>query len=156
MKSTVTVVVAFVIALCMGSSVEAQQPVSIASEVEALLKGFDVALNAMDLEATMAHYADEVVVLPPDGLAVVGKPAVRRWTEDAFSGFTLKETHHPGETLQFGEIILHRGDATRSMTPNDGGAPIVFNNKYIHVFRRGDDGRLRLLWCMFNSNPAAP
>ena len=123
------------------------------TEVETLLKELDVALNAMDLDATVAHYADDVVVIPPDGPVVVGKPAMRAWTEATFSNFTLKETHHPGETLEFAEIVLHRGNATGSLTPKDGSAPIVFNNKYVHVYRRGEDGKLRLLWCMFNSNP---
>ncbi len=133
-----------------------EDSVDITSEVEALLKGFDVALNAMDLEATLAHYADDIVFLPPGGLAIVGKPAMRKMTEDWFAAFTVKETHHPRETLEFGEIILHRGDATGTLTPRDGGAPTVFNGKYIFVLRRGDDGRLLMFWGMSNYNPAAP
>jgi uncharacterized protein (TIGR02246 family) len=45
--------------------------------IRALDAAWSRALEAKDLEGTVAHYADDAVLLPPDAPLVEGKPAIR-------------------------------------------------------------------------------
>ena len=123
------------------------------AHVVALLSTFDQALNEMDLDEVMSYYAEDIVILAPGEDAIVGWDAVRSWTEVTFRDFVLIEHHRPVETSESGDLVIHRGNATGSLTPRAGGDPIPFNNKYVHVYRRGMDGRLRMVMGMFNANP---
>jgi ketosteroid isomerase-like protein len=126
---------------------------STSSEIEDLLAEFDRVLNAMDTDAIMSFYADDIVILAPDEAVIEGSDAVRVWTENTIRDFVVDETHFPLETIDQGNVILHRGDARGSLTPRSGEPAILFDNKYIHIYRREPDGSLKMIWGAFNANP---
>jgi ketosteroid isomerase-like protein len=110
----------------------------------------DAAVSTNDVEGALSHYAEDVVFLAPEQDAIVGKEAVRAWTEEFFRTYRCEETHHPIQTVVTAEMVLNRGLASGSLTPWEGGDPIPFCNKYLHVYRRARDGGLELLWGAFN------
>ena len=123
-------------------------------EIRELLKRFDSTLNSMDVESIISFYSEDVSIFPPDQVPIVGKENVKLWHQTLFKEYKLEEHHHPVQTFDHGEIVLHWGNATGSLTPHHEGEVIQFDNKYIHVFRRDSVGGLKLAWGMFNTNPS--
>ena len=125
---------------------------NIEETVADMLATIDELTREGNLEKTLEFVADDVVEMPPDQLPIVGKEALRSWQQGFFDGFSVDMRHEPDETTDFGDIVIHRGRVTGTLTPKGAGDPLVLNNKYLFVLRKTPDGRLRLWRAMFNSN----
>lgn len=66
----------------------------------ALMKKFDAAWNAHDLEAAMAFYAEDAVVITPDGRTLKGKAEIAAWEEPLMAGFRVESTNFREEGNQ--------------------------------------------------------
>ena len=130
-----------------------QRNQSISNEIKELLIRFDATLNAMDVEAIIKFYTEDITLFPPDQEPIKGKEAVKAWTEAIIEKYLVEEYHHPVQSMDGGEFVVHWGNATGSLTSRNEGEEVQFNNKYIHVFRRDSNGNLKLVWGMFNPNP---
>jgi len=90
----------------------AQDPVSV-------VRAFDAAFNAHDLEAVMAFFTDDAVVTqlppPPDGGIYRGKEQIRRWVEAVLPGFHVDSREHrtSGDTVAWTASVT--GDLFRQM-----------------------------------------
>lgn len=117
-----------------------------------MLARVDASVREGDLEKTLEYVADDVVHMPPDQPSLVGKPALRRWQLEFFGAFSADMVHHPDETTECGEVVIHRGRVTGTLKPKGTGDSITLNNKYLFVLRKYQDGTLKLWRAMFNSN----
>ena len=117
-----------------------------------LLAAIDTAARAGDFETSLQYATEDVIHMPPDQLPIVGKDAVRAWQRDFFSGFSVDMKHEADETVDCGEVVVHRGRVTGTMTPKAGADPIHLNNKYLFVLRKASDGTLKVWRAMFNGN----
>jgi ketosteroid isomerase-like protein len=109
-------------------------------------------MDSGDIEKSLQYATEDVISMPPDQPPVVGKVALRAWSQKFFGDFSVDMTHQPEETTDFGEIVIHRGNVTGTATPKSGGDPIRLNNKYLWVLRKEPDGTLRVWRSIFNSN----
>jgi ketosteroid isomerase-like protein len=124
--------------------------------VNRMLVSLDGIAAEADLESFLGYVSDDAVFMPPDEPTVVGKQAIRDWYAGLYERFALELTHEPRETDAFGDIIIHRGNATGRMAPRAGGEPISFDNKYLFVIKKQPDGSLRIWRAIYNSNEPAP
>ncbi|MGD2215484.1 MAG: hypothetical protein PVJ64_01955 [Gemmatimonadales bacterium] len=90
--------------------------------------------------------------MPPDEPAIVGRRAIAEWYRNLYDVMQFDMTHEPLDVDVFGELIIHRGNARRTMTPKNGGEPIPFDNKYLMVLEQQPDGSLQIWRAMFHSN----
>ena len=123
--------------------------------------GFSAEVNRCvtekDLEGFAALWLDDIVLLNPDQPAVVGRSAVEDVYRAMFAAVDYAGRHEPVETYSVGDLIVHRGVITGTMTPTAGGPPMHLNNKYLWLLRRQVDGSLLAWRVMLNSNaPAVP
>ena len=118
-----------------------------------LVAELDRITRAEDLEAFLTYVAEDCVLLAPDQPAVVGKDAIRDVYRGLYDALDMELTHHPGETLVYGDLVVHRGTATGTATPV-GGTPMALDNKYLFVLLRQDDGALRIWRAAYNANTA--
>lgn len=124
-------------------------------EMRALLTTLDSVQIAGDIEGFGVLMADDVVFMPPDGPAVVGRRDVVDYYRGLCAQMTLTIQHQPAESVAEGRLVVHRGRAVGSLRPKSViGSDVTFDNKYLYVLRRGDDGRLRFIRVMFNSGRA--
>lgn len=124
--------------------------------VEHLIAEFDRCAREGDLETFLSYSMDDVVSLAPNEPAIVGKDVMRTWYENFYATFDIEMKHEPIETHSFGDAVIHRGNATGTITPKVGGEPLHFNNKYLFVLRRQTDGSLKVWRAVFNSNTPPP
>ena len=120
--------------------------------VAQLVADLDRIAREENLEEFLTYSTEDCVLLAPDQPAVVGKDAIRDLYRGLYDAFDLALTHHPGETHVYGELLVHRGTAAGTMTPASGGPPMAFDNKYLFVLLRQDDGSLKLWRIAYNSN----
>jgi len=120
--------------------------------VARMVSSLDTFAADADIESFLAYVADDAVMLPPGEPAVVGKSAIRDWYTVFYANFTMDMTHESLEVDAFGDIIINRGNATGTMTSKAGGEPIPFDNKYLFVLKRQDDGSLQVWRAAFNEN----
>lgn len=120
--------------------------------VAGLVAEFDRCAREGDLETFVSSSLEDVVFLVPDQNAIVGGDALREWYRGFYDAFEIDMTHHPGETHAYGNLLIHRGTATGTLTPAGGGSPASFDNKYMFVLLRVADGSLKLWRAAFNAN----
>jgi len=112
----------------------------------------DRCVRERDLGGFAALWMDDIALLNPDQPAVVGKRAVEEVYRAMFAALDYAGQHHPGETYGIGELIIHQGVVTGTMTPTAGGPAMQLDSKYMWLLRRQGDGSLRAWRVMLNTN----
>lgn len=107
------------------------------------------ALNAGDLDAAVALYEPEAVLLtgPEEGAAARGTDAIRRFFND-FIAMQPKAKTQVNMTIQVGDIALTGCNWVFEATGPDG-SPISTSGRSIEVVRRQPDGT----WPFVIDNP---
>jgi len=143
-------------AIAITCSQAAQKPTTTTADdmtaVARMVSSFDTFAADADIESFLVYVTDDAVMMPPGEPAVVGKSAIREWYTAFYNIFSNDMTHESLEVDAFGDIIIARGNATGALTPKAGGEPIPFNNKYLFVIKRQDDGSLQVWRAAFNEN----
>lgn len=111
------------------------------------LAAYEEASNSGDAGALTALYAEDALLLPPDGGVVSGREAIREfWTEGMEPGLSF-EVVQTSATPEGGFIAGRFHLAPTDAAPADSG-------KYLICLRRGSDGRWRVVADMWNSTPS--
>jgi|CXWL01.1.fsa_nt_gi ketosteroid isomerase-like protein len=100
------------------------------------------AMNRGDLEAAIAHYEPDAILVVEPGAPAVGTRAVR----EALAGLLAirpKLTTHRHELLALGDLALYHSYWSLTGTAPDG-APVHQGGRSADVLRRGPDARWRI------------
>lgn len=123
--------------------------------VAALVEDFDAAVNAADVDALMATFAENPVSMPPNQPAVAGREAVRAF----WSGFLEQgEVTADNVLVDFhadADLLVARGTYSLSIAPAEG-EPMQDAGKWVAWFQRGDDGAWKSLGNAWSSNSLPP
>lgn len=98
--------------------------------------------NAEDLEAVMAHYAEDAVLLPPDGAPVTGKQAIEPRYRSLFRDFDVElEMTIDRMGVSSGWAWCHGATRGRFSPRNEAaGEPRQVSDKYLMVLSFTSDG----------------
>ena len=128
------------------------QPQStLVTEVESVVRGIIAADNAGDLDAVVAHYADDAVLLPPNGRIVEGKEAIRERYRTGFERFRFEVSITLKETKVSGDWAFNRGVTKGRLVPLAGGEARSLNDQYLMILRRMPDGAWKIARLIWNS-----
>jgi ketosteroid isomerase-like protein len=129
---------------------------------EAAIRDADIAWSKAfemhDLEAIVSYYADDVIVLPPNMPAVVGKQAARELNRSqlAMPGRSGKWQPEQVEVARSGDIGYSWGNYVLTMT-GPSGSPVTDRGKYVAIWKKQADGRWNVAVEAFNSDlPPTP
>ncbi|BCS32384.1 hypothetical protein TBR22_A15940 [Luteitalea sp. TBR-22] len=146
---------------CSGPTPDSARPPAAVGDravVERATGAFHQALRTNDLEAFMAHVAEDVVFMPPGEPAVRGRDAVRTW----MTGF-LAQYKTTALTLADREVMVGNGWAVElgtfewALQPAGGGAVVIDRGNYMQVWKEQPDGTWRFSREVYNSAvPPAP
>ncbi len=134
----------------------AQKPESSDSDVAAINAFYgqwSQALATRGADGYVSFFVDDGAVLPPDGPAVEGKEAIRKWIQKSLDEYETKDAK-----IEFGPLRASNGWAVRRFTlsalrvPKKGGEPKRFNNKYLDVIQKQPDGLWKFVFRMWSSN----
>jgi uncharacterized protein (TIGR02246 family) len=127
---------------------QADQPADFAA-IRAATSGIIAADNAGDAAAVIRFYADDAVLLPPNGAPVVGKDAIRARYEEGFRHFRFAISSSSEETHVFGDWAFDRGTTTGKTIPKMDESSRQIHDKYVMILHRESGGAwkiARLIW----------
>jgi uncharacterized protein (TIGR02246 family) len=128
-----------------------------ADAAAAWLAAYTTALNAGDLDATMALYAPDAMSMPPDGPAVSGADALRDWYAPAFTEYTMELTATVDDVVVAADLAVLRAKYDQRLVPKDGGEPATQLGSWLIVLRATDDGSWKLWRDMWSAvQPGEP
>jgi uncharacterized protein (TIGR02246 family) len=133
-----------------------QDTASDAAAIHAVINQFVAAYNAGDAAAVGATFADDAIIMPENGAAVEGKPAIQAWYAGLFKNITVNTSYTPLETQVAGDWGYDRGAGMVTATPK-GGKPITESFKNLIICKRQTDGAWKIHCIILNNNnpPAA-
>ncbi len=126
------------------------------ADLRALLQDVEEKWNTADLDGVLTHYADDVVLMPPDRDEIVGKDALRLFWDafmEANTG-TWKPTIEHVEVS--GDLAFARLGFVETATPKAGGEAVTDVGKSVSIYRRGADGSWRTILEIWNVHATAP
>lgn len=120
--------------------------------IRAVLSEYERALNAGDIEATMALYDPDGVMMAPNAPPTVGRPAIRRQIEAVSKIVKLHVSFTIAEIVETsGEWAFVRTSSAGSSTLIADGAQRPEANQELFILRRGPDGLWRVARYSFSS-----
>ena len=117
--------------------------VSIYDEVRAFGDSFVAALAANDVEAILDHFEPEARLIVPGRSPVAGHAELRAYFQAGPAGIHIK-SYTTKEIFEDGSLVVEFGSEVFADRHADGSIS-DFPMSYVAVFRRGAEGRLRLL-----------
>jgi uncharacterized protein (TIGR02246 family) len=119
------------------------------SAIESLMNQVEKAFNEGDLDAYMATFADDAIVMPPGESALIGKEAIR----DGYGfiesmSFDMKIFIDELEVS--GDWAFHRSHWKGAWTEEDSGKKTEIESKDIGILKRQPDGSWKITHTIFN------
>ncbi len=114
------------------------------------------ALNAGNVEGFLAVLTEDVIAMPPNEPAIIGKDAVESWTQSLLDQFAVQADYTASDIVVAGDWAFEHFSGDWTLTPKAGGEPIAETLKGIHIYQRQADGSWKIAWDTWNSdNPVA-
>ncbi len=143
--SRATLALLLVAVACAAEHRDATQLTAVRQVIERVI----AADNAGDVDAVMAQYAADAVLLPPGAPAVAGAAAIRARYAAGFQQFRLEVAFESHETRVAGDWAFDRGVTRGRLVWHDGRPPTPLADHYLMVLIRQPDGAwkiARLMW----------
>ena len=109
------------------------------------------AMAAGDIEAAVAVFTDDCVLMPPNGAAVVGHEALGAWVQAFTEMGAIGGEYTGSDVVVLGDWAIERYTATMTVTP-PGGETAEETIKGIHTYRRQADGSWKIAQDVWNSD----
>lgn len=117
-----------------------------ATALEELTANAFRAYEDRDLDALMASYSDQCVYIFPDQRANVGRANLLQAASEAFTRATwIKNRFKPAVIDGVGPIAVALGASEWISRPNNSGAETPEESKVIYLYRKGTDGKWKIL-----------
>jgi ketosteroid isomerase-like protein len=102
------------------------------------------AINSNNLDKYLATITDDIVYLPPNSPAIVGKGEVGPWAQAYFEAFQTQWVKTTIEFVVQGDLAYEWYTYQVTDTPRDGGDVTTDSGNGINIYRRGADGTWRV------------
>jgi uncharacterized protein (TIGR02246 family) len=157
MKKQISILLALI--LVSFSHMACQAP-STESETVAikklLLKDYIEAENAGDVNAKLALFTDDAVLMPPNETIVSGKEAIRSWQQATYDQVALQVTDSIEELKFCGDWGFARGSYSANVSLKAGGVLPQEDGKFLVIIKRQPDGIWKIACDMWSSNALLP
>lgn len=139
--------------LTMVLAVYAQTGLTEAQQaIDKVRQDFNVAYNKADVETIAGLVTEDVVWMPPNEPAMVGRQAVKTRYTSQFAKSSAKFEMHMAEIIVCGDWGVLRGPYVRIDTPKNGGPPVEITGKYLMVMQLQPDGFWQIARDIYNGD----
>ena len=119
--------------------------------IKELIKTYETALNANDLEKILALYGSEPVFMPQHAPALVGRDAVRAGYKQVFETLKLNIRFEVYEIEEAGDWAWARTSSAGRTRILAAGVEVTEGNNELFIFRR-EGGEWRIHRYLFSTN----
>jgi len=148
--------------LCLAPACKQQEALDTRAADERAIRDMAIEYNkavaAKDVEWIVSHYSDDASVLPSNQPIVTGKEPIRAyWTKSlAAPGLSATVQLVKVEVARTGDLAYTHGTYSWS-AEGPKGQPLNDKGKYLLVYRKGPDGKWKVVTGSSNSDlPAVP
>ena len=129
-----------------------------ASAIRALDEQWSATAAKNDLEGTVAFYADDAVLLPPNAPIATDRKSIREsWAGLLGPHTAVSWKVSKVEVASSGELGYLYGTYSLSIQDPKGGPPVRDTGKLVEIWKKQADGKWRCIVDTYNSDlPAAP
>jgi len=114
------------------------------------------AFSSGDVGALEKLFTTDIKLMPPNENAVTGTEGLRSWAENMYSMISVQGEYTSSDLTLAGDWAFEQLTMILTMTPVDGGEPIMGTGKCLHVYKRQADGSWKIAQDIWNmDNPAA-
>lgn len=152
MRATSTLLCTLAVAGCYSQAGTSEADVE---AIRAVFAEFDAAAAAGDMERTLALYADDVLVMPPDQPARAGIDAQREASEGYYDEFDSNLTSQVDEIAVMGDLAFARVSWSETATPKAGGDTTRVQGNWLVILKKQPDGSWKAWREMWTTYPPA-
>jgi uncharacterized protein (TIGR02246 family) len=148
---------AFVSTSCAPSATSDSRSAD-ASAIQALDEQWSATAARNDLEGTVAFYADDAVLLPPNAQIATDRKSIREsWAGLLGPNTAVSWKVSKVEVAKSGELGYLYGTYSLSIQDPKGGPPIRDTGKLVEIWKKQPDGKWKCIVDTYNSDlPATP
>ena len=148
---------AFVATSCAPSATSDSRAAD-ASAIQALDEQWSATAARNDLEGTVAFYADDAVLLPPNAPIATDRKSIREsWAGLLGPNTAVSWKVSKVEVAKSGELGYLYGTYSLSIQDPKGGPPVRDTGKLVEIWKKQADGKWKCIVDTYNSDlPAAP
>src|SRR5947209_67979 len=114
------------------------------------------ALNHGDVDAWAGVFSEDVVQMPPNAPANVGRAAIRAWSHAFMDPFRAEFALQVDEVQRVGDWAFERGAYRIRVTPKAGGEGFQDAGKYITIYQKQANGTWLMARDIWNSDNPPP
>jgi ketosteroid isomerase-like protein len=128
------------------------------SAIQALDEQWSAKAARNDLEGTVAFYADDAVLLPPNAPIATDRKSIREsWAGLLGPNTAVSWKVSKVEAAKSGELGYLYGTYSLSIQDPKGGPPVRDTGKLVEIWKKQADGKWKCIVDTYNSDlPAAP
>ena len=162
MKKRTAVLLVFIssvgVATSCGPSATSDSGPADAAAIQALDEQWSATAAKNDVEGTIAFYADDAVLLPPNAPIARDKKSIREsWAGLLGPNTAVAWKVSKVEVANSGDIGYLYGTYSLSIKDPKGGAPVSDTGKLVEIWKKQADGKWKCIVDTYNSDlPAAP
>ncbi|WKN41054.1 YybH family protein [Tunicatimonas pelagia] len=94
------------------------------------------AFNQSDAAGIAKYFTSDALLMAPGKSVMVGRDSVQAYYQAIFDQYQPVLKSHYEEVSIEGDLAYGRGEATVTLTPNEGGKPTTSTSKYLNILRR--------------------
>ncbi len=129
-----------------------------AAAIQALDEQWSATAAKNDLDGTVAFYADDAILLPPNAPIATDRKSIREsWAALLGPGTAVSWKVSKVEAAKSGELGYLYGTYSLSIQDPKGGAPVRDAGKLVEIWKKQTDGKWKCIVDTYNSDqPIAP
>jgi ketosteroid isomerase-like protein len=140
-------------AVLFASCSQAPDTTKIKAEVQALLDKNAAEMTSGVIDTTMAQYADDPYSLPNNGPLLHGKPAIREFFGKMMAmGMKFTTVKFTNVDVTAAGKYVHDIGTYEMTMEMPGMGPMTDKGKYITIYERGADGKLKVKYETWNND----
>jgi ketosteroid isomerase-like protein len=146
---------AFVVTSCAPSATSDSRAAD-ASAIQALDEQWSATAARNDLEGTVAFYADDAVLLPPNAPIATDRKSIREsWAGLLGPNTAVSWKVSKVEVAKSGELGYLYGTYSLSIQDPKGGPPVRDTGKLVEIWKKQVDGKWKCIVDTYNSDLSA-
>jgi len=129
---------------CLQRGEVAEEPVAdVEADIQAIKEGYaewEAGVNAADIDRSLSSIADDVVLIPPNEPAIIGRDAFRSYFQQIFDAFTVQEKYVVEDVKVSGNLAFAHFTYSGIYTLKGNGESFKTEGNGIEIIERQPDG----------------
>ena len=123
--------------------------VDVEADIQAIKEGFakwEAGVDAANIDKSLTSFADDVILIPPDEPAYVGKEAFQSYFQPIFDRFIVNEKYVVKDVRVSGDLAFAHITYSGIYTPKAGGEPKTSKGNVINIVEKQPDGVWKIIY----------